>query len=149
MRRNSRLISTLTIGAALALAPVAPAFADHNFQTPSGNISCEYNSYSDADGNAVDAMGCIVFQIKLGTAAEGVCDPDSDRVVGFLVANTGRAGYGCFDPAEFDDSVVLPYGRSFRKAGTGVTCTAAKSGLTCRNLSRHGFKIARGAQSIF
>ena len=147
MRRKPHLIPALVIGTALALAPLAPALADHNFETPSGNISCEYNTYSDADDNAVEGMGCIVFEINLGTAAEGVCDPGGDRVVGFLVARVGRAAYGCFDPAEFEEAVVLPYGRTFRRGG--VSCTAAKAGLTCKNASRHGFKIARGAQSIF
>jgi hypothetical protein len=149
MKRATMNLRRTTVALALAVATLfvsAPAaLADHNFETPSGNISCEYNTFSDADGNEVLAMGCILYDINLGSAADGVCD--SDRVVGFLVARTGRAGYGCFDPNEFEEAVVLNYGKSFRRGG--ITCSAAKSGLTCKNSSRRGFKISRSNQQIF
>ncbi len=140
-----RVVVTLGIAAAMLMSAPA-ALADHNFETPSGNISCEYNTFSDADGNSVTAMGCILYDINLGSAADGVCDPDVS-VVGFLVARSGNAGYGCFDPNEFEEAAVLKYGKSFRRGG--ITCTASKSGLTCKNASKRGFKISRSAQQIF
>jgi hypothetical protein len=140
--------AAFALGLALVLATgSAPAaLADHNFETPSGNISCAYSTFSNADGDSVDAMGCILYDINLGSQADGLCDLDTS-VVGFLLARSGRPGYGCLDPSEFAEALVLPYGKSFRRGG--VTCTAAKSGLTCKNASRHGFKISRSGQSLF
>ncbi len=141
-----RVVVTLGLAVALIGGAAPAALADHNFETPSGNISCAYSTFYDADGDEVDAMGCVLYDINLGSEADGLCDLDVS-VVGFLVARTGRAGYGCLDPNEFEEAVVLPYGKSFRRGG--ITCTAAKSGLTCKNASRRGFKISRSAQRIF
>lgn len=141
-----RVVVTLGLIVAGLTSAAPAALADHNFETPSGNISCEYNTFSDADGNEVLAMGCILYDINLGSAADGVCDPDIS-VVGFLVARSGGSGYGCFDPNEFEEAAVLAYGKSFRRGG--ITCSAAKSGLTCKNASKRGFKISRSSQRLF
>ena len=139
--------ASLAVGvAALSFGPLRPASADHNFEMPSGNISCEYNTYTGASGDSVVGMGCIVYELNLGSAADGVCEEGSDRVVGFLVSRTGRASYGCFDPTEFETAEVLAYGRVFRKGG--VTCTSRKTGLTCKNLNNRGFAISRGSQRL-
>jgi hypothetical protein len=143
--KTRRIAALLAAVAVLVTGPAQAALADHNFETPSGNISCEYNTFSDTEGNEIVAMGCVLYDINLGSDAEGLCDLDVS-VVGFLVARTGRAGYGCFDPNEFEEAVVLPYGKSFRRGG--ITCTSSKSGLTCKNASRRGFKISRSSQAL-
>jgi hypothetical protein len=145
-RTLTRSLAAVGLAVAMVAGPATAALADHNFETPSGNISCAYSTYTDEDGDSVDAMGCILYDINLGSDADGLCD-ESFQTIGFLLARTGRAGYGCFDPSEFDEAVVLGYGKSFRRGG--ITCTARKTGLTCKNASGRGFTISRSAQRVF
>jgi hypothetical protein len=49
-----------------------------------------------------------------------------------------------------DDNVpVLRYGRTIRWYGRGIRCTSRRTGLTCRNLSGHGFFLSGERQRIF
>jgi hypothetical protein len=44
---------------------------------------------------------------------------------------------------------VLRYGRTTRWYGGAIRCTARRSGLTCRNLSGHGFRLSAARQVVF
>jgi hypothetical protein len=41
----------------------------------------------------------------------------------------------------------LRYGRTWRKGG--FTCVSRRTGLTCRNLRRHGFFVSRSSWRVY
>jgi hypothetical protein len=53
------------------------------------------------------------------------------------------AGDTVMDP----NAAVLDYGHSV--VSDGITCTSAKSGMTCKNAEGHGFTVARAKQQAF
>jgi hypothetical protein len=113
---------------ALAIPAAAPA-AD-GFFTPSRNIIC-----------ALVAPGTLRCDIGSGLVPEpaGSCDFDWAAVT---LRARGPARPACISDSVFDDRFpVLGYGRTWRKGP--FTCRSARSGVTCRNTSRHGFLLSR------
>ena len=62
-----------------------------------------------------------------------------------VVRRRGSAtlNHGCYTGVPFavESPRTLPYGHS--GSIDGVTCTASRSGLRCRNASHHGFFLSR------
>jgi hypothetical protein len=117
--------------AVLLVFGVTPASArvGNGFKTPSGNIFCE---------TGYPGTGCEV----VSAARNGIpCF--------WTMRNRGTARKIC-KSASLDLSgrvVVLGYGHT--KAWMGIRCTSRRIGLTCRNLSGHGFFLNRVRQRIF
>ena len=115
--------------------PAAPAGAD-GFQTPTGGIKCQLVSTLTPGSPSVRCTA-------LGSTAKlpkrpATCDFDWEDVA---VSATGRSFTVCAGDSIEGNFSVLPYGATWKR---GVfTCTSAKSGVTCRNPSRRGFRISK------
>lgn len=129
------------------------------FKTPSGNIQCDYVYRGAADANAYVRCGI----------RSGLKPPPPSRGPGCQVANRVTIGHTgdarlagpSWCPGEDEGDAgpfaggqpgsppvpVVNYGRAW--AGGGIRCTSAFSGLTCRNLSGHGFFLSRAAWRQF
>lgn len=116
--------------AALVLAPAAAGYVGA-FQTPSHNIACEADSIQ---GRVT--LGCVLF------SADG---PRGQKTWSML--SRGRATVHYVQANIATEVPVLRYGKTW--ALRGFTCTSRRTGLTCRNLSRHGFFLSRSRQRIF
>ena len=102
------------------------------FQTPSHNIVCE----ADQNPNGARVLHCVVF------SESGIRGQKT-----WSMKLTGRANVR-FAVANIATEVpVLRYGRSWR--WHGIRCTSRRAGLTCRNLSGHGWFLSRQVQRIF
>jgi hypothetical protein len=139
----------IRIGAAVAVAGVlaaigaaAPAAGASivYFQTPSKNIGCAYlPAISSGD---VPTLRCEIRSgLRPLPARRGRC---REGVWGQAVAMTrrGRAGGICIsDTVREPSAPVLGYGRT-RRVG-GFTCMSREGGLSCTNLSDHGWFLSR------
>jgi hypothetical protein len=137
---------------ACAAASAAPArtLAMGYFKTPSGNIICFWVAGPDADPPLV--LCGVKSKLKPApprrTCTEG--GYAGDRV---LLLATGRTQVpSCAgDPGPFlgyqVGARVLGYGKTW--SGSGLRCTSATAGLTCRNRSAHGFFLSRWRWRVF
>ena len=122
---------------ATTAAPVstaAPANAD-GFQTPTGGIKCLL--ISDP------AIGQTIRCTVIGSTAKlprqpASCDFDWEDIA---VNATGRSYTVCAGDSIDGNYPVLAYGKTWKRAV--FTCTSAKSGVTCRNPSRRGFRVSK------
>jgi len=128
----------------LVFAAPAEGSTSGYFKTPSGNIVCFYVSGKGAD------PALVVCGIKGGLKPAPPRRPckeggyAGDRVV-LLVTGRAHAPACAGDPGPFlglqVGARVLGYGKT--STGSGLRCTSAVSGLTCRNRSGHGFFLSR------
>jgi hypothetical protein len=114
------------------------------FRTPSGNIGCGYSKFTGETAN----LRCeIVSRLrplppKPRTCTDGVWG----RAVG--MAPTGRASGYCITDTVMDPGApVLAYGRTWARGG--FRCTSRATGLTCTNLSGHGWLLSRERSRLF
>jgi hypothetical protein len=124
-------------------APVA--MAQEGFRSPSGNIHCQFFA---AGGGSDATIRCDLRQ----TSNRPPPRPrDCDLEWGQAFEISARATHGtrlCYGDTVQDNRLpVLPYGRSWQRAG--LSCTSDRSGVTCRNARGHGFTLSRGAQRVF
>ena len=113
--------------------PPAPIGAD-GFQSPTGAIQCLY--FVD---NGIQRIRCLV-QDSVAKLPKRPADCDFDwEDIG--LGQTGRAYTVCAGDTVAGAYPLLAYGKTWKR---GVfTCTSAKSGVTCRNPSRRGFRISK------
>ncbi len=125
-----------TVATTAAPPPTAlPAGADA-FQTPTGGIKCQWVSNLTAGAQSVrcTAIGSTAKLPK----RPATCDFDWEDVA---VSATGKSFTVCAGDSIEGNFPVLAYGATWKR---GVfTCTSAKSGVTCRNPSRRGFRISK------
>ena len=142
MRRP--LIAALACAAAAMLAGSPPASAEEfYFKTPSGNINC---GYFDFDG--APYVRCDIGSFTpTGTPPPADCDLDwGDSFAigaGDLIGDMLCHGDTVISP----DARALPYGSAWSEGG--ITCSSAKTGLTCVNDLGHGFFLSRAKQRVF
>jgi Family of unknown function (DUF6636) len=146
VRLTTLIAVALAAWASAALLQAAPARAAANgyFKTPSGNIICFWVAGRGAD----PALVVCGIKSKLKpppprrACAEG--GYAGDRVVLFVTGRT-QVPSCAGDPGPFlgyqVGAQVLGYGRTW--SGSGIRCTSAMAGLTCRNPSGHGFFLSR------
>lgn len=126
---------TVAPTAAPTAAPtIAPPAGSDGFQSPTGGIQCLY--FVD---NGVQRLRCLV---KDSTAKlpkrPANCDFDWEDIG---LAETGRAYTVCAGDTVAGNYPSVAYGATWKR---GVfTCTSAKSGVTCRNPSRRGFRVSK------
>jgi hypothetical protein len=119
--------------AALALCPAAGATGmESGFQMPSRNIVCE----ADVTSAGTRVLHCVVFS-ESGRRGQKTWSmrPTGRASVRFVVANIAT------------EVPALRYGRHWR--WHGIRCASARAGLTCTNLSGHGWFLSRTRQRIF
>ena len=109
-----------------------------DFATPSGNIRCFWTA---RQGGVVE---CTIDSGLKPPAPRGTCDLDQN---GLVLHATGGATPDCRGdptPAGLDPKIpALPYGKIWHRLGFSLVCTSRVTGLTCRNLTGHGFFLSR------
>jgi hypothetical protein len=119
--------------AANLLAPAAGAVGmESGFVTPSGNIACE----ADLNPNGTRALHCVLFSAS-GTRGQKT----------WSMRTTGRAIVRYVQANVATETPILRYGKTWR--WHRITCTSRTAGLTCRNVSGHGWFLSRQRQRIF
>ncbi len=112
------------------------------FRSPTGNVSCLFVLGDSAE------VRCDLAQLNRSfTTPPKDCDLEWGD--SFSIAETDKRGaLVCHGDTVADPSAeVLEYGSTL--SHSGITCTSAKSGMTCRNAAGHGFAVARKMQSVF
>ncbi len=113
MKLRPLLLAALTIAAALIPATGAMAFRGNNFQSPTGNIRCEYQGSQLFCSTSNDSFGVVL--------------PDS----GPPVTARGTAAGGA----------TLAYGSVWSLGA--FSCQSLTNGLSCENSSGNGFFLSR------
>ena len=112
------------------------------FQTPSGNIACMAD---DVDEDGRWELRCDVGERDWRGGRTRGCDLDSGDSVGMRA--TGRPFWVCHGDTILRSGPVLGYGSTWRKGP--FTCVIARTGVTCRNRSQHGFTLSRASYRLF
>ena len=113
------------------------------FQTPTKNINCTV--YTDL---APRTLECMV-STYIGKVPKQPADCELDWTPQADLGTTGRASlFACRgDTSWWVDAPVLAYGKTFRNGA--FTCKSEKTGVTCTNGSKRGFKVSRGSITAF
>ena len=122
-----RILGTLLVVAAVAASSAAasPQKGYFTFRTPDRKIECGAfiaGKYSES------LLRC---DIRTGLKPK----------VTLELRPKGRALIGCVSDAIAPIKQVLRYGQTFRKGP--FTCKLARTGLTCKNKSKHGFFLSK------
>jgi hypothetical protein len=129
--------AVIAAGAATAMSCTTSDLHGTGFQTPSRNIACELDEHAAVGPfKGQRTLFCVVFS---ASGARG------QRT--WLMRSTGRARATWVAGNIATEVPVLAYGRSW--SFKGFRCRSRRTGLTCRNKSRHGFFLSKQAQRIF
>jgi Family of unknown function (DUF6636) len=124
---------------------LAAAAGIGTFRTPSGNIVCQHFVAATASVECGIRSGLVGVRPVRKCAAG---DPTTGRVVLPALGRAQRVRCaGDPGPFLFRTPPVLRYGRTWR--GGGISCASARTGLTCRNRSGHGFFLSRERWRMF
>ncbi|HEX8691740.1 MAG TPA: DUF6636 domain-containing protein [Longimicrobium sp.] len=130
--------------AALGLGPAPDAGQSHSFRTPSGNIAC-MAAVEDDGGWTLRCDIAMSQRSWEGGSAGEECDLDDGDSLGLNA--TGRAYWVCHgDTVLGPGAPTLSYGSTWSVGP--FTCTVERTGVTCRNRSRHGFTLSRTSYRI-
>lgn len=125
-----------TVATTAAPPPTAAPAAADAFQIPTGAVKCQLVSNLKPGSQSVrcTAPGSTAKLPK----RPATCDFDWEDIA---VSATGKSFTVCAGDSIEGNFPVLAYGARWKR---GVfTCTSAKSGVTCRNPSRRGFRISK------
>jgi Family of unknown function (DUF6636) len=143
---NGMRLTFVAIAACCAAAVVAASAASAGdevvgFSTPSKNIGCMYAHFSASAGSpATTDLRCDIGSgLRPKPAKPRGCDLDYGD--SYSMGKTGRAVVVCHGDTALGSKTILAYGSTWRHGG--FTCVSRTSGLTCRNLSGHGFFLSR------
>jgi hypothetical protein len=113
----------------------------NRIRTPSGNIACEFRHQLPVSLRC-DVIGGVKPIPPKPPSCEFEWGP------GFEMRRTGRGQIVCgSDSVNLAPQTTLKYGKTWRRPG--FSCTSRRSGLTCRNMARHGFFLSRKRSSRF
>ena len=146
---SRRLLLVIAVGAFALLAVGSLATASSSktearrdvlvgFRMPSNNIFCQYVVSSSPH---TKYLRCdIMSGLKPKPSSKGCIE--GSRGFSADMGVTGRATYECSSDSVYDmGAPKVGYGMTWRRGG--FTCKSKISGLTCTNLSRHGFFLSR------
>lgn len=147
---KSRLSQTLAVicafGVIALVALAASATAGFSsskdayidFRMPSNNVFCAYISSTSP---RYTYLRCdIMSHLKPMPSSSGCVE--GSRGVSVDMNVTGRATYPCSSDTVYNTHArKLAYGTTWRHGG--FTCKSQMSGLTCTNMSGHGFFLSR------
>jgi hypothetical protein len=118
------------------------------FSTPSKNIGCVYARF-DAHPNAPASPAELRCDVRTGLRPKPArprrCDLDWGDSLS--MGKTGRVSVVCHGDTALGSKHILGYGKTWRH--DGFTCASRLSGLTCKNLSGHGFFLSRQRSRVF
>jgi hypothetical protein len=130
-------------GLTLASSAAGRGTAFVQFHTPSGNIHCGYGSFP----GETPFLRCDIFS-RFRPLPPRPASCDFDWGIGVSMGRTGRAALICISDTVADpNGRVLGYGQTWRRGG--FSCVSRSTGLTCTNLSRHGFFLSRERSRLF
>jgi hypothetical protein len=132
--RVRALVLVIVALAATGVAGAALPAVDQvttGFNTPSKNMVC----------NAGPSLGSYGVDCTVFSAA------DSRGQKLWSMQTSGRVSVAFFMSNVATELPVLRYGRSW--TWRGIRCTSRRTGLTCKNLSGHGFVLSRQSQRVF
>ena len=130
-------ISAIVVVALGAFA--APAAADYQFRTPSGNIGCYF---AKASAGSSTYLRCDIRSGLRPKPPRPRGCVDLDLGDSYEMGVTGRVLVTCHGDTAIDPTArVLRYGSTWR--GGGFTCTSKTTGLRCRNRRGHGWFMSR------
>ncbi|MEW6583564.1 MAG: DUF6636 domain-containing protein [Actinomycetota bacterium] len=141
MLRRTLLLS-LACAATAAVAAGPAMAASRQFQSPTGNIACWIEGGT--------SVRCEITQRDWSPPPKPrACRLDWGQ--GLVLGARNRPGFLCagdtIQPPPSDPYPVLRYGRSLRVGS--ITCTSARTGVTCTNRARHGFTLSRQRYRLF
>jgi hypothetical protein len=151
-RRVGRLLALTVVVCALGAAPASlagPATVLPGFRSPSGNIKCLYLPGSPA------FVYCSIAKAGYARKLVAYCAQPKIGVdwAGFTLGPKGKGSVECSGGVMYDPStqhpryVTLAYGNAWKH---GVfTCSAAATGITCKNRSGHGLFVSRQSWRAF
>jgi hypothetical protein len=128
-------VVTVTNVSTVTSAAPQPTAHHRRFQMPSRNIGCGFDA------------GVLRCDILSGLQPEpgGPCELDW---TGIVLEAEGPASPQCAGDTIYEASApVLAYGETWSREG--ITCDSTRSGLDCRSVEGHGFKLARAAWLVF
>jgi hypothetical protein len=127
----------------------APAWSEDWvwFHTPSKNIYCMATDISeDGKGSFVDCE--LITRTNSQPALPIPADCDLEWGSRFALGATGQAYLECTgDTLRSDKAFNVPYGKLAKFSD--LSCYSSEEGLECTNNDGHGFKMAKGKQSLF
>ncbi|MFT4151446.1 MAG: hypothetical protein QM656_14700 [Paracoccaceae bacterium] len=126
---------------AIFLMLASPAAAqDITFRSPTGNIGCMFIT-----GNWT-GVRCDLRDFSPSYRRPADCEQDWGFA--FEVGLTGPGTPICAGDTVMDPGAgVLDYGRSINVGS--LSCTSARTGMTCMNAQGHGFTVSRARQTAF
>jgi hypothetical protein len=141
MARFVALFATIAVVAAGATTATGRSTSDlhgSGFRTPSRNIACEVDEHAAVGPfKGQRTLFCVVFSASSATRGQRT----------WLMRTTGRARVAWVVGNIATEVPVLAYGRSW--SFEGYRCGSRRSGLTCRNQSRHGFFLSKQVRRTF
>jgi Family of unknown function (DUF6636) len=144
------VVSVAGVVAAGSPAQTAKAGSIHTFRTPSGNIVCASWGYV-ISGRPSFGVECGIRSGLVGARPSTTCGPGDPSVSRVQLAARGRATRvlcaGDPGPFLYVAAPILRYGRTWHRAG--ISCASARTGLTCRNRTGHGFFLSRERWRLF
>jgi Family of unknown function (DUF6636) len=136
-------VASVLLASVLSGSAVGAKYVFVTFRTPSHNIGCGYSKFPGEPAN----LRCDIRSgLKPRPPKPKKCD--LDWAYGYAMGRTGRAGTFCAGDTVLDPKArVLGYGNTWQR--NGFNCTSRTTGLTCRNLSGHGFYLSREHSRTF
>jgi hypothetical protein len=144
MRRALFAVALLALtgqGQAQGAGPDRPV----GFQSPSGNIFCQFFA---ASAEAPATLRCDIMAAQVSAKRPRDCELEFGKAFE-ITSRRGRPGERiCYGDTIADRTLpTLGYGAAWQR--DGFTCSAEPSGLTCFNADRHGFTLSRTSQDVF
>jgi hypothetical protein len=130
-------LTAVLLASSCFVAKAAVQFED--FQTPSGNIHCQWASD--------DGLRCDLLQFT-GKRLPKPKDCILDWGDSFFVAATKKSSGVCHgDTVMNPKNPKLAYGKTWSRGG--ITCDSMERGLRCVNRDGHGFELSKAAAKLF
>ena len=144
------LVSASTAHACGCGGPVDPAYITHTFQSPSGNIACNYQVGFGDDPNK-GYVSCEVSEHTWVAPRAPVCagqDIDGDELS--MIGEASQPTWGCFSgfgPLSQSDQSTLDYGQTLSVGP--ITCDSEPSGVTCTGSNTgHFLRVSRESYQL-
>lgn len=133
-----RVLGVSLIAAAFVASASAAPQGYQTFKTPSEKIACGYASVAGHYSESI--LRCdIRTGLKPKVKRPRGCHYDFGSTL--ELGPTGKARIGCVSDAIGTVKKVLGYGKTWH--GGPFTCKSARTGLTCKNKSGHGFFLSQ------
>lgn len=146
---SSRL-ALVSLATMLIAAPASVQSGDDlvGFRSPSNNIHCMYLPAWSGPPATPATLRCDIRQIDTPPPPRpSSCDLDWGRAFELVLSNPAAEMICAGDTVANNAYPVLEYGAIWQHGG--FTCTSKTDGVECFNARRAGFRLSRGARTLF